>query len=79
MAMAQRAARIQHHEEHTGVLALFGRVAMADDHAGCEPDQPILMMGDIGQNSAGLGQTVRTPARINGARRCAGSRPCDRA
>lgn len=65
MAMPQRTARIQHHQKHTGVLALLCCFAMADGHAGCEADQPILMMGDIGQNSAGLGQALRTPARIN--------------
>jgi hypothetical protein len=65
MAVAQRAACIQHHQKHAGVFALCGRFAVADDHAGCEPDQPVLMMGDIRQNSAGLSQTFRTPARIN--------------
>ena len=65
MAMAQRAAGINYHQKHAGILALLGGFAMADDHPTGDADQPILVMGDIGQNRAGLGQPLRAPARIN--------------
>jgi len=62
MAMMHRTAGLKHHQEHTGVLALSGRFPVTDNYPAGEADQPILMMGDIGQDSAGLGQTLRTPA-----------------
>jgi hypothetical protein len=55
------APRIDDHKENPGVLALDRSLAVGDKHLASEPDQVVRVMGDIGDDCAGLGEAVSGP------------------
>jgi len=54
----QWSPRIDDHKENPGVLALDRSLAMGGQDIAGEPDQVVAVMGDIGDDSACLGDTV---------------------
>ena len=56
-----RTARVDHYQQHMGVLAFGFRRAMDGKDIAGEADQMIAVMGNIGDDAASLGQTGGGP------------------
>ena len=61
--MLDRPPRVDHHQQHAGILAFDGGFAMRDQTIGGEPDQVVAVMGDIAYDGAGPGQAFSAPWR----------------
>jgi hypothetical protein len=66
LSRADGASSIDYHKENPCVLALDRRLAVDDKHLAGEPDQLVGMMGDIGDDGAGLCEAVSGPVSNSG-------------
>ena len=56
-------ARIDDQQQNMRLPPLFRAFAMADQHIAGDPDQVVGMVRDIGNDGAGLGQSIGPPGR----------------
>jgi hypothetical protein len=66
LGLSDRPPRVDHQQQRARIFAFTVGLAMRGQNIAGEPDQVVAVMGDIGDDSAGFGNTVSWPVGLAG-------------